>query len=878
MADFANSNNQSASMKESYPKKKKRQRFADGGPVATDAPADFISDEQFNSMQGAQPVQLPPADPGLAKAQVANGSLNAANPMGSANLNATNDLYQMNPKSPVTHETPDFIPDDQFVSDDDKYGTAGQMAKTALEGVGQGIAGPLAPMAEEALGVDPNDIRLRAETNPLTHTGSEIAGFAGSMMTGVGEGAMVAKAGEAALGTAKALGIASKMGLGASRLAAESALQSAGDEVTKYIVQDPNQSIQTAAIDVGLSGLIGGAGGALIGGVSGLWKATAGNKLEQTIADFKGRISQHLETPDPVDAVGKELSDHYTAIKSMADDVYGTSGLKAQDIAKAMPKDITNEMMAQSNQIATDLNASIKKMAAKPQVYPERLSLKLQGDLDAYQAAVTRDNVTPGDIFNAGQELKQQLQGYSKFDKFVKPVDEAYDFVKDAKGLAYNMRNALEDSGVWGQAADRQKAINKAFVQFKPALEDFERKFTSEVSGERQIDPGKIATYLNQLGKPSAEIKQDMLRNFLGAADKYKGVINETHANLGIDNPLPSTSLDATYRTLDKPTTGAKLADIFIEKGLSEGGGRSLGAAAGAAAGHLVGAPEVGALIGNHALGNFFSSILPALAKPFLAEQAKGSAAKAAIDYSASVAKGMMMMQKGAKSLFKASGDILPQSMVPSAKEIMGLDKQLQSFQVNPEKMVHSDNPLGHYMPEHQIAQSQTTATASNYLNSLRPVSAPKAPLDKIAPVEPGAKAKYERQLSLAQQPMQILQRIKDGTINAQDLKTVSTIYPQLYKNMVMELTDAMTGHLGKGGEVPYKTRIGLSLFMGQAMDSTMSQASIMAAQPIPTAPPQAPQGQKGGHQLSKVGDKTTKMAMTQAQSAEQDEIARKHQ
>ena len=855
-------------MKESYPKKKKRQMFADGGPVA--APADFISDEQFNAMQGAAPVDVPKPDPALAKAQVANGSLNPTT------ADTSGSLYTMTPKSPTNLQTPDFVPDDQFVSDDDKYGTAGQMAKTALEGAAQGIAGPIAPMAEEAIGVDPNDIRMRAETNPLTHTGSEIAGFAGSMMTGVGEGAMVAKAGEAALGSAKALGIASKMGLGASRLAAESALQSAGDEVTKYIVQDPNQSMQTAAIDVGLSGLIGGAGGALIGGVSSLWKATAGNKLEQTIADFKGRLSQHLQTPDPVDAVGKELQDHYTAIKSMADDVYGTSGLKAQDIAKAMPKDISPEMMAQSNEIATNLNDSIKKMAAKPQVYPERLSLKLQGDLDAYQAAVTKEGITPGDMFNAGQELKQQLQGYSKFDKFVKPVDEAYDFVKDAKGLAYNMRGALEDSGVWGQAADRQKAINKAFVQFKPALEDFERKFTSEVSGERQIDPGKIATYLNQLGKPSAEIKQDMLRNFLGAADKYKGVINETHANLGIDNPLPSTSLDATYRTLDKPTTGAKLADLFIQKGVAEGGGRSLGAATGAVAGHLVGAPEVGAMIGTHALGGFFSSILPALAKPFLAEQASGSAAKAAIDYGASVAKGRVLMQKGAKSLFKAGADILPQSLVPSAKEIMGLDKQLQSFQVNPEKMVNGDNSLGHYMPEHQMAQSQTTATASNYLNSLRPISVPKAPLDKIPPVEPGAKAKFERQLSLAQQPLQILQRIKDGTISPADIKTISTIYPQLYKNMVSELTDALTGHLSKGGEVPYKTRIGLSLFNGEAMDSTLTGASIMAAQPQPAAPPQAPQGQKAGKQIAKLGDKSNKMAMTQQQSAEQDQIARK--
>jgi hypothetical protein len=122
-------------------------------------------------------------------------------------------------------------------------------------------------------------------------------------------------------------------------------------------------------------------------------------------------------------------------------------------------------------------------------------------------------------------------------------------------------------------------------------------------------------------------------------------------------------------------------------------------------------------------------------------------------------------------------------------------------------------------------------------------------------------------------QPLQILKSIKDGTTTLQDIKTVATIYPQLYQKLTSEMLDAMASHMAKGEDIPYKTRIGLSLFAAQAMDSTLTQQGISAAQPVPPQAPaqQQPSGKKVSGSKAKIGDKTNKMAMTASQAAEED-------
>lgn len=775
-------------------KKSGKLSYAEGGQVQ---PPGFIPDDQFRSDTISQPT----VD---------------------------------NSQQDQTTTPPGFIPDDQFHSDNEPYETPGQQVLTGLEGAAKGIAGPIAPITEQVLNKqlfnqEPEETNkhmlAREKANPTISKVSEGAALLGSMYFGVGEAGLIAKAGEALTKGIQGATLASKVGSGAAKAAVENMLFQGSDEASKMLMQDPESSSQTAIAHIGLAGLLGGA----LGGGLELVKAPLG-KLGQVMEDFKGRMGEHTTTGDPATALTQELTDHYNNIRQVADDVYGPSGIKEADIEKAMPE-MSNKIASSVDVNSQVVDSAIEKMSKDAYRYPPRLTSKIVDDLAQFKK-LTAEAQTPTEIFNATQELKQQLQSYAKFDKFIKPTDDAYDFVRESKKLAFDLRNHLEDKVVWGKAAERQQAINKAYTEFQGPLKDFEKKFTEEVDGEKIISPGKVQTYINSVGKASAEIKKSMLANFLTESEKYQKVIGESHANLGIPSPIVHSPLNQAWATINKKTTGAKLADIFINKGLSDAGGKTMGAAIGAAASHGLGiSKEIGALIGAHALGPFFSSVLPALAKPLMSLASHPGAFKEVSEYGASVAKGERLLNKGIRNVFEDDKDVIHPSQMPTDKDTAKLDKILNGLRVNANALLDMGGNIGHYLPNHMAPMTAMASNTAQFLNSQRPQTTPDMPLDSHIKAAPYQANDYNRLLKLAQQPLMALDMMKKGTLNHHDVQAIQTMYPQLYGKMVQKLTSEIVNHKDKSKLIPYKTRMGLSLFVGQPLDTTMTQPSIMATQ-----------------------------------------------
>lgn len=707
-----------------------------------------------------------------------------------------------------------------------KFSAPTEQIKSVLHGVAKGALGPLdAILEQDILGRKAEDIRASEETNPGLTTIGEVGG----LFVPGGQGRLLGKIGALAGKLAPAgEGLAAGALRGATAQAAEMALLQAGDETSKMLLNDPHQSVQTAISNVGLAALLGGGVGGAVGSVSPLWKATVGDKASKFLEDAKARFNYHKNTPNPVESVSNELSEHYSTMRNMADDVYGASGLKAQDIAKAMPDALNDRILEQSINVGSKLEATLNKMKSEPDLFPQRLTSKLDNDLVRFKSA-TEKAATPAEHFNATQDLKQSLQSYSKYDKFVKPVDEAYDFVRESKSLASDLRGALEDKAVWGKAAERQQAINKAFVEFKPALEDFEKKFTSEVAGERVIDPGKVNTYMNQLGKPNAELKQEMLKNFLDASEKYRKVISDTHANLGLEAPAFGSTA-ASSSTVDKIPLGAKFADWIVEKGAAKLGGHGLGASLGATLGHAVGAPGIGAIVGERVAGPFLESVLPAIIKPLMETASNSASLKAAAEYGMAVAKGEKQATQAVKSLFKAGSEVVPLSTMPTAKDAEHVERWMKVAQNSPETLIDSqEHDMGHYLPGHNEAAGQTVATALSVLQGLKPDQAIKAPLDPEPKLSKVAQAKYENARSLVMQPASILNKIRDASITPQDVQLIKTIYPNYYASLGQKITDAVIEQKAQGNTIPYKLRLSLSAFLGAPLDSSISSTSIIS-------------------------------------------------
>lgn len=729
---------------------------------------------------------------------------------------------------------------DDFVAPElrkEKYGSLGEMGKTALEGAGQGLVGPLAPLAERALGVDPEDIKAREAANPGSHLAGEIAGLVAPALVsgGTSLAAQAAKLTQTAgleaiskkLGLVAGDTLASKIGIGAAKSAIDNMLISGSDEASKMVLGSPEEAAQTALTSQGLSDLLGrvtsaGEIGAVAGGALGLAsKLVAGSKIGQFIADFKGRINQHLETPDPVKAVGDELSDLYHGIKEVP--VFGSEGIKQQAIEKAMPQ-MNDKISSQVGDITDKLESSLNgKLRSDPH------APLLEQAVNKYKAAVQTDN--PSDIFTATQELKKQLQEWGKYNKDISPLAER-PFRDTARTLATTVRESLEDTKVWQDAAKIQQRINSSFSDFLPTLKDIEKTFTTKIEGEPAIDPGKINTYINQLGKPNAEIKMQKVANFLKQSEKYKDAINEAYASIGADSPFKPSSLNALHGTLEQKTLGARVADAFIAKGLTKAGGEGLAAAFGAGAGTLVGHPAIGAVVSGHALGPFFSSVLPGITKALIGSENSASGFKAAVDYAGHVSKGEGLLSKGVNALFKAGSEVLPSALHPTAAQRLALDDKLKKLQKNMDPLLSSNNALNHYLPDNDNAQTEAKSRALAYIGSMRPNDQPISPLDSKPVPSAVEQAKYDNVLNIAQQPLVVLNKVKDGTINTNDLMALNAMYPALAQRLQGKLTASMIDHVNKGMVIPYKTRLGLSLFLAHPMDSTMLPSSIMAAQP----------------------------------------------
>lgn len=729
----------------------------------------------------------------------------------------------------------------QGMLDQAKYTSFPEQAKAFAEKAASAGTFGLSTAAEIAAGISPTDIQKRAQLSlgPVGQFGASALGLGASALLTpeIGAAGLLGKAGEAVAGRFGAEGILGS----ATKAAVESALFQAGDENSKFISGDPNQSTETALAGIGMSGLIGVGVGAVFGSVSPLWKAANESKVGQFLSDFKDQISYRANNLEPVKAITDELQNRYDQIISVADSVYGTKGLKAQDIEKLLPSEITDSMINQSTELQKTMQNAIQEMEDNPDSYPGRLTKRLQSNLSEYTSKISQAD-SPADLFNATEGLKQDVQGISKWGKRYTPADEQYDFIQKSKDLGYQLRTSLEDSDVWGKAAERQQAINSAFSQFgkkNGPLENFESKFTTDVNGQTVIDPGKVNTYYNQLGKPNAEIKQDILQNFFDASKKYEDVINQTHENLGIQSPVQPIGLSASERSLGNVTSGAKAANFLINKGL----GRVAGAAVGGAVGAPIGHTEVGALVGSHALGPFFDSVLPALVKPFLGKEISAEAAKTATDLGMATVKGESLLNRASKAIFKEGQEVLPSSLLPTDKKRGQLIKQLLQLQSNNSQLLNVGGNTGYYLPDHGSALAGIALRATQYLNGIRPSTAKQGPLDSDIEPSIDQKAKYARALDIAEQPLMVMKSIKDGNLTSEDIATFHSIYPNLYDRMSQKITNEMISHISKGNSVPYSTRLSLSLFLGQSLDSTMTPQAILAAQPqMPQAQPSSGQ------------------------------------
>lgn len=821
---------------------------------------------------------------------------------------------------------------------EEAYGGLGQQAITGLEGAAQGIAGPLAPLAEEAIGIDPEAIRARKEVNPNIHMAGEIAGLAGSMATGIGEGALAAKGGEKAI---EALGLKAaetfipRVGSAAVKSAIENMVIASGDEASKTVLHDPNQSAQSALIDVGLNGLIGGSVGGALGSVHPLWKASMGEETHgilKTLTDKMGGIDNVSIDPieQAIDHAGVEIAPEIKAGLSkdpFIQNMYQTlqessskSGIKAQaalkefrekasegivsalgktpeqvdnlrylsdhDAGTEIKTELTNNLKAQIEPIANAfektrnkysqevlneapkarMSQEIADLVAKegyalspssPQfkliqnTLEEIPGIKTLEDVRKYQSILNDKSYGNPDLRRVGAQLKSILRSVEEdtvtdvASKITPDALAEHLEAKKAYSSAMNLIDNLNDRLHVGKYSGPKTFIS-ALKEMSP--EDILRRLSPKgdagIIKELSVFPGvseKVRDYhLAQALKVAANKAQPgeliNTKAFLTSLEKMspemKDFLVSPEARLKIDaidnimNQLPSKmNTSGTAKTLDAlwnhiPGSAAGLATLLLGHG-------------------PVSALVVGKLakvLGKDAPDAIKLSMLKFLGS---SEKIEAEGFKSMVDFINSSLKGQNTIAKGIKNVFTGAKEVIPQSFFPTEKDRAKLDKFIKKSQTDPESLLNIGSKSSHYMSDTTTAMTSAVSNAAQYLNSLRPDDTPKSPLDPKLPVSATQKSKYNRALDIAQQPMIVMEDIKKGTITPFDVTSIKTMYPDLYSSMCQKLSNRMTDVVAKGELIPYKTRMGLSLFMGQSLDSSMTPIAIQNAQPKTAIPAQ---------------------------------------
>lgn len=866
----------------------------------------------------------------------------------------------------------------------EEYGGTGQQVLAGIEGAGRGVAGPLATLAERAIGVPKEDIQGREEANPITAGVSEAGGLGLGLLTGTGEAAVMTKAGKMAVEAAnlsKPLTFGSKIGSAAVQQAAEMALLQTGTEIHKALVSDVPFSAESAITDVGLAAALGGIGGAGIGSISPLWSATAGPKVESLLNQIKSHVNGGaIVLPEAREAALKTLDIEVDPMvragisdNARARDYFGTLGRKEnvqiQEGVDKLYTDVSNKVADSLGVKPEDMIHYDKNTAGHSlfDTFEKEYKTKYEPVADALQKRNSEaaglplaDNVKYDQynkILERGMEkLRPGSEYYKVYEKYANEIlplenighldqlkTEIGNKIKGLKvGGDFNEINALNDiksmlgdfqesqitrlgrsaekEGIEGARSESSKLINERadvnrnyaefasmsdelsnhlgvgdFRGFKTLTNKLENKVTAEsllnkfsVKNNADLIPFLQQHFPETLQKVLENERKDLLKQaFLQAAkkgdlpidiNKLDAIIKTTQAGKAgyVDALFPKEVLEkieaakTLISSLPSPKnsgTPAGLAKIF----------EHLPTSALATVGWFTGhGPVASILIGETAsrLGVKGPEAYKMAYLKFLGSEApaKAEGFKAAIDYINSAVKGATMMQKAVINVLKPGSMVIATHLIPGNKEREKLDKIINKLDENPEGLLNlaKDSHTGHYLPNQQTALTAAQASAAQYLQSIKPRSFQASPLDK--PIEPSKEqtARYNRALDIAQQPAIILQHIKDGTLQITDIQDLKAMYPATYNQMTQQLSNAMISAESNEENIPFKTRMSLSLFLGQPVDSSMTPESIMSAQPKPVQnqPPNAPMKNKKG--TSSLG-KSNNSYMTKTQSAEAD-------
>lgn len=196
----------------------------------------------------------------------------------------------------------------------------------------------------------------------------------------------------------------------------------------------------------------------------------------------------------------------------------------------------------------------------------------------------------------------------------------------------------------------------------------------------------------------------------------------------------------------------------------------------------------------------------------------------------------------GSKKIFKTGiAAAVPIAAISSAvgdrseKKLDKIKTQLQDVTTTPEKALDVFHNATHDLyvsaPKTASGVQMASLRAAKFLSSKLPNQAPQKLLDPKSKPSPADLSKFFKYYEAVNNPTSVLDRLAHGVVAPESIEALNAVYPKLYGEMKASVMNELNQAMTKGKYIPYRTKVGLSMFLGQDLDSSTTPASIQATQ-----------------------------------------------
>jgi hypothetical protein len=733
----------------------------------------------------------------------------------------------------------------------------------------------VAPIIEKALDNRSPEIKAIVEARkaaseeeaPISTMAASAAGFAGSLLTGGGEGKILGTIGKALPG-ALAKGV--------------------GELAEKAIIGGAEKSIAP------ISEIAEQAAGAAVANQA---KVSAGRQLAATVTKNMA-MAEAFNAPSQIANVATGNTDQ--AAESLGWTLglgglvgageHGFSKVLGPAIAKGLDRSaianhgIDISKLQKGSTQSDDILNLIKRAGGKvnPQeVIDDKIS-KIQPFRDLLDNS-DMDTKLTGTQQDVADKLKLGSQDISPISDHIGVNPDSV--LKDIQNNVYKTNPLLQNSPIFAnQLNDFTNVINSfddagaAPTSFKN-IDELKAKINALPEGEVFTKvKGKdmtIKDIANQYIEKHENAQMTAGLNSLGDTSK----ISEYAAH--------KKDLD-TARLMQDPSLQLKQEPLQI--------GSAIGGAIGGVLGGVLGHPFLGAYVGSGGNPSAAKGIISAITKrtimPFATKSlskladaypemfgnAIARASNDAVDSHFSQIKNILI--SGGKNLPIRSSDALASFL---GDEATGLSKDQQYTRVvnnitngasNPESIVENVGALTSVFgdnPHLQNLISQHNLNAITYLNSIVPKNP--NPVQGFSKNEwqPSSKQKADfiNQLAIVDNPMIAVHKAAAGTLTSKEVTTLQTVYPTLYQKITGEVTKA--SFATDAHKMANHTKVSSSVLAQQPLVPSLQKQNIIAIQSAYTSAAQPAQGGgKSPHGSSKDRDASGDKLLTSTQKAAQ--------